>query len=814
MVKCEKERIRLKVIGTNFFGFFAFLMTVFAADVAVADQMPNPRSASVTGVVSKRGDGRVVSRGDGDNSLIVLDSGRSAVRRSVTSDGRAAPNTKVKSARSASRQNMVGRSVSDANVGRSAVSNVRVGSVDNRARSATNSLKSGMARAATTARATAVFTDISKIGGPYAECREAYATCMDQFCANANDTYRRCYCSDRFKEFRDTEYALDEAKLLLQRFEDNNLNAVDKTAAEVNAMYSASVGEAAIKKDTSGAQKILDEIGDLLSGKRKVDTSGNATNSLGILSIDFTAEVDDIFGGGGSSIFDTASGVDLTTLEGLELYNASNKQCLQMISDRCENKATLNMSTSAYGIMIAQDCNAYEKSINAKREGVKNTVRQAEKILRDARLEEHRAHNSADVNECISKVKSAIVSDVACGANYKRCLDYSGKYVSVTTGEITTYDTSLFKLTEQIVLTGGSDVLGDNPNFNKFLDEKRMFAETALDTCRDLSDLVWQEFKRSALIEIAQAQSELIEETKMSCVSTIAECYDTQTSALKDFDNTTAQAAGALSAYAARAMCEDRVTRCAALYDSGQCVFNSKTGKLENNTRCGLKALLAFVDTVDTVRVAEGCAGAIENYVEDLCTPLTGDKEYPWNCRLKKMGSVDDEPDVSASASLAANIKYFALENCSDPTLDGEPTFDMLPLQTRVQVEKSINDVADMLDYQLTTECEDLDGYWVDKNDGTMNPLQAFYSGMFGGRIDENTTSIGMCVENSTRVQCLNYNTMYFDEDKTDDETVPQLAQYDLVKDECIFSQEWFRSRCALMGNGYFENGVCYVAAE
>ena len=35
-----------------------------------------------------------------------------------------------------------------------------------------------------------------------------------------------------------------------------------------------------------------------------------------------------------------------------------------------------------------------------------------------------------------------------------------------------------------------------------------MFATSALDTCRDIADVVWTEFKRSALIEIAQAQDE------------------------------------------------------------------------------------------------------------------------------------------------------------------------------------------------------------------------------------------------------------------------------------------------------------------
>ena len=64
------------------------------------------------------------------------------------------------------------------------------------ARSTTNARTAStpnVSRTASTARATAVFNDVSKIGSGYAACRDSYATCMDQFCANANDTYRRCF---------------------------------------------------------------------------------------------------------------------------------------------------------------------------------------------------------------------------------------------------------------------------------------------------------------------------------------------------------------------------------------------------------------------------------------------------------------------------------------------------------------------------------------------------------------------------------------------------------------------------------------------
>lgn len=808
MLECKKERVKLKRSFVDFVRFSALLTAMFGVSMAGASQAPNPRSASVANVAPQRAGGNTVSRGDGNQAQTVVNTARSSVRapgtvaRSAASDVRGTTVARVaNNARSASKQN-VARA---ATVARSAANNAR----------GVNVSGAGLARAGSRARATAVFTDISKIGGGYATCRDAYATCMDQFCANANDTYRRCYCSERFTEFRDTELALDEAKTLLMQFEDNNLNAIDKTAAEVNAMYSATVGEAAIKKDTSGAQKTLDAIGDLLSGKKKASPANNTSTSLGIMSLDFSTDVDDIWGGGGvSSIFDTNTGVDLTSLEGKALFDASNKQCLQIIADQCENNATINMATSAYGIMITQDCNAYEKKIDSQREAVKQTVRQAEKILRDARLEEYRAHNSQDVNECLDKVRSAMLADTACGANYKRCLDYSGAYVNQSTGEAI-YSPRLFELENTILLSGADgsfDVLGQNAKFNQFLDSKKMFATSALDTCRDLSDVVWTEFKRSALIEIAQAQDELIEATKMSCVSTMKECYDTQSGALKDFDDTTAKAAGALSVYAAKAMCQEKVTACAALYSHGGsgCKFDGN-GHLDTNNggnaeTCGLTALLAFVNTVDDTRVAEGCATAIDNYVQELCTPTTGNMKFPWNCRRMTMRASTYTYNNTANAqNVEASIKDFAVRNCSDPTKTATQgqEYSSLPLQTRTQVEKAIADIEEQLDYQLMEQCEELDGYWLESSNKDGNLLKAFYSTVFGGTDTGYAVSVGRCVENSTRIQCLNYN---------ESEETP-VASYDLAKDECTFTDAWYEQQCATIG-GYYDNGMCYVGKE
>ncbi len=651
-----------------------------------------------------------------------------------------------------------------------------------------------------TARATKVYSDISKIGGGYATCRESYATCMDQFCANANDTYRRCYCSSRFTEFRNTENALDEAKTLLMRFEDNNLNAVDKSAAEVNAMYTATVGEAAIKNDTSAAAKMLDEISDLLSGKKKTTySSGLSSTSLGVLSFDFSTDIDDIWSDGGNSIFSTGlNSQNLSELEGVSLYNAANKQCTDIMSGDCESSAVFNMARSSYSIMITQDCNAYQANVDKKVESVKQAVRTAEKYLREARLAEYHSHNNANVNECITKVRTALTADTACGANYKRCLDYTGAYINQTTGDAI-YSPRLFQLTDLIKLSGVTDgksdmdVLAQNPKFNDFLESRKIFANAALDTCRDIASTVWNEFKRTALIEIAQAQDEKIEEVKMSCVSTMADCYDTQSSALKSFDDTTAQMAGAISAYAARQMCVDKVSACAALYGNDTpCQFNND-GKLANASSCGLTALLKFVDTVDTVRITEGCETALQNYAKELCTPTSGTIGYPWNCRLMSAKEIQNNLTTMAGT-------YCDLGSNANMSVNTETIIDAL-----------VSDISMQLADAMMDQCQALGGLWIEGNGfipNNYNELKVYYSTVYGNNQTyvENSRLYGRCIESTTRVLCEAYNT--------DNDTKTTLTTYDALRDTCNFSQAWYEKKCTEELGGVWENSTCYITEE
>ncbi len=813
---------------------FVFAMCTLMSGASLASQTTSARSTTnvVTGALSRGDVSRGVMRGAGTSDVVSRNAAKtSRATTSVTARAITPARTGIINARTPGALRIgkmtttpVGRV---ATVSRAATNNVARGTTTNRSAALRGtSAVSGASRAGIS-RATAVFDDVSKIGGGYATCRDAYSTCMDQFCAKANDTFRRCFCSSRYTEFRNTEEALNQAKLLLMKFEDNNLNAVDKTAAEVNAMYTASVGEAAIKNDTSGAAQILSEVSDLLAGKKKVETSTqNTSGSIGTLNLDFSTDVDDIWGGDSDSIFNSSgSSVDLSTLEGQDLYNQASKQCQQMVKASCENDAAFNMSKSSYSILITQDCNAYQKKVDSQREAVQQTVRTAEKYLRQARLEEYRAHNSQDVNECITKVRTAMLADTACGASYNRCLDYSGVYINPVNGE-PVYSQRLFQMVDLITLDGTGDVLGQNPNFNEFLDERRMFANTALDTCRDKAELVWTEFKRSAIIEISQAQDAKLEKVKSSCVDTIKKCYDTKSASIKETDTTNAQTSAALGVYVTKAMCQEQVSACASLYgDTDGCTFDGN-GKLitgNNGKRCGMTSLLAYVDAVDQVRVAEGCESAIDTYLQQQCKPTTGDKGYPWKCRTKQVGNIDkDEASSDDGATLAANIKRFAMDNCGNPdTPEAERIYTnnaYMPAQTRTQIARALAEITEQLEYMLMDECEERDGYWLEKTDTSGTPLASFYKDIYNG--DNSNQTWGRCVENTTMLRCLAYNTETAEdtETKTDTDgetgtttTTVATASYDLGKDECTFSDSWFKEHCTLLGNGYYEGGICYI---
>ena len=449
----------------------------------------------------------------------------------------------------------------------------------------------------------------------------------------------------------------------------------------------------------------------------------------------------------------------------------------------CENNAVFSMSRSSYNILISQDCNTYEKALNKKKETVAQAVRTAEKYLREARLEEYRAHNSMDVNECLAKVRTAMLADTACGENYKRCLDPTGAYVNGATGE-PIYSPQLFKFEKMIKLSGevGDDILQQNPDFDRELEKYRTnkYVEPQLDTCRSIADIVWNEFKRTAIIEIAQAQANKIEEIKSSCVDTIAECYDTQSQSIVNLGSKrTNITAGALGRYTARDRCQEKVLMCASLYSGAKCEISN--GQVTNPEVCGIRSLITYVNTVDDLMVVEKCKAAVDEYLADLCTPDDDTYEYPYKCKGL-------EPDT-----LKEYITNYIDEYCGDPIdSDKNPSDDA---QMAAYINSAVQDIQDDIKSELADICEKLGGYWDNGCGDGNGTLTRFYSRVYGGDKTKGK-EFGCCYENSERMACENYGDEY--------------AAWNASTQQCTFTDDWYEMKCQQL-DGVYEDEICYI---
>ena len=89
MVKCKKERKKLKNAFTNFCRFIAVMTAIGGVDAAMAETAPNPRSAVSGRVAPGRAEGRAVVR---DGTSTDANAGRAMTNRSAT------PNLSARSA--------------------------------------------------------------------------------------------------------------------------------------------------------------------------------------------------------------------------------------------------------------------------------------------------------------------------------------------------------------------------------------------------------------------------------------------------------------------------------------------------------------------------------------------------------------------------------------------------------------------------------------------------------------------------------------------------------------------------------------------
>ena len=536
----------------------------------------------------------------------------------------------------------------------------------------------------------------------YATCREAYFTCMDQFCGALDDTYRRCICSSKLTEIQSRERALKQTSEQIEDFKTFNLYAIDKTTAEVNAMVSASAGESAQENatDKSDSAAALSTITDVLS---KTTSQSNQNQP------DFSANI--------NVSWDTSGligGTNIANLTGDALYNTVNAQCLQLISSSCPNETTVQMVTSAYGMYIENDCSLLISNLDSKKKSTNSEIRKTENDMGSARLDNYNAHNSTGINDCIAKIRQDLTTNMACGPNYIHCLDITGKYLNYQTGE-PIYSPDFYELNNATSLTG--DILKNNTNNMLIanLNDKKIFAERSLDTCRDLSDEIWDDFLRQAITEIHQEQQKRIRDVKNECLSVVVSCYNTQNEQLIDFSNIDAQKLLGARLELSEEMCQEKLTACSNLYGGGP---------------NGMQELTNAMYNIVSEHVANNCYETLEQFASTLCSPSKYEVEYsfPFDCRTYAPGNEicatmsDDYSEDTTNCSdyngsLYHKFAQYALEMCIRPS-KAENGLTASVLQ---DINAVMNNVRTQMYQVLTTECEKQDGQWLQYTNNPMN---------------------------------------------------------------------------------------------
>ena len=490
-------------------------------------------------------------------------------------------------------------------------------------------------------------------GTGYNTCRDAYFTCMDQFCATQNETYRRCSCSSRLNEIKQRENLLSQTASQLQDFQDFNLSVIDKNSAEVTAMISASSGEALASKskDKSESAQQLTNISNVLS-----KTKSPALSTAGTL--DAGGDIKQIW-----STTDLADGANISNLTGEALYNAVHSQCVALISQSCSSNATLNMVVSAYGMYIENDCTALANNLDSKINAAKGSVRDTEREMHNARLDNYNAHNSTYINECVANVRKDLTAQNACGPNFIHCLDVSGRYLNRNTGQ-PIYSPQFYQLDGQISLSG--DILSNQTNrlIIAELNRMRVFAAGSLDKCRDLSEQVWEEFLRQSVAEIYQEQQARIRQVKNECLDVVNTCYDEQNQSLKDFSNIKEQLLLGQRLELSEELCQEKLDACSNLYGGGA---------------DGLKELLIAMHEITDAKIAQNCKVALEGFARDMCSTPSNDTlhTYPYACRVYAPGEQKYAQNAECNQQIwdkynSGNQMY--IPSASDDTFAGQAT--------------------------------------------------------------------------------------------------------------------------------------------
>ena len=565
--------------------------------------------------------------------------------------------------------------------------------------STASSARTGNTRVATSAprikrisRATELNTEkITNIKSlNYSKCKTVFYNCMDEFCANKDANLRRCACSSRIHEFDNIKKQLSDAEGKMLDF-NQRLLAVGLDKEDAAAINVATGGEKAFATtDTSASEKILRTITDTLnsSGKSKID------NNLAPISLSLNMDTawDNI---------DLTSGIATSAKSGTDLYNAATPICVEMAREVCTDDE-LNIAQDGYKLTIQQDCDTVAKSYKTQYGNAMEKIYESGALLDMSRLNAYQQNNSDDTLTCKKKILSQLSSTSVCGENLYKCLDMSGKYIDPSTGKAF-LSVNLAELSSLLKEPSSGErwsKIQQNESFVKYLDSKKKFLEPATKQCKDIANMVWQEFLDDALAQIKLSQNAKLEEIRMNCTTLVAECKTEALQSLADFDARALSAFNIAADKTANAMCADIQNSCNALMNTEILSENlwqsGMTGIAADET---YKKILETCTTIGRDCIINQCNGTYGNFA--LCQKATDDnrraildRRVCWDKVLKCVENADNLANMTISDNAKGN-EYWTNENISYKTKNGN--------ETNVCTE---NSVATCIAKQIWGNCE------------------------------------------------------------------------------------------------------------
>ncbi len=539
-----------------------------------AERVLNLNNASQTrsvprGTVNTLGTGTVSRTGVATNTVSVP--GRSAI-----SVSRAAQTPVATAQQSSARRttNIVQRPVN--------ATDVATGAVRTQNRNAVSRAATNVPTAESIAEATQRLDLTSDLN---ASCQQQYNDCMDQFCNVIDANQGRCSCSAMLDDYVEVEEAVTDANNQLNEVA-QRIRYVGLSADEIRAIMNETEAEEALSgaRDTSETRSMLDEIEDLISDPISTSSSYSSSSmSFGLdMNLDFSANVADIF----SLDFLNTGTSSLSNLRGTSLYNAARNRCRTVLQECEDAGANIDQITANYDLAVDRDCIEYGQGLTKMNETLVSNVRSANLMLQKARLAVRQNQNQYDGKGCIAALDACMTDEMVCGADYKKCLDPTKRYIDengeVVIGQDITKITEFMEnynnakidrsflnrsyginttldpefCAEQVTDTEDDKGGNDGRCIAKYLLQKIGTNEVAtaeglcrpvLDKCRaytydddryiPYNDIVVNYVQR-AMVNIRAQQQRIISDYSSTCILDVANCYNQQVTQVNAWSST------------------------------------------------------------------------------------------------------------------------------------------------------------------------------------------------------------------------------------------------------------------------------------